>query len=541
MARITTLEHAVKAISTYPEDRINLVDLGELINMSPRTLAEQIKRKKIKAALSGNRYHVEKAEALRLAEQNESKIRGWNRLVDVCKQTGIHRNIGESICRQYTIPCALDLNGHMRVPREGEKQIKAWVSDKKRKKDWVRKTEFAKSIGEHPTLIDTVCRKLNLPIDHDMSGLVILSPEAQAGFMEWRERRDLHRNGVIESGGKKYYSLAKTAEDAARYFAEEGKPDFEKVAKTYYRRFSFWIQEGLPYKTLKGKKYFTNTVYKELIDDLSVAEAARVAGVCKTTIKSWIRSGSLTTKRGVAKRRSLSKKQFTLALKEKYERSPVLKKKDRIPVKILPELDEWADRIKLRGREGVIKALKEATGLSDAELYPLQSGCGIVPRLVKMTYDEWCIKRECGMQVEIHPDYQGYSSSRIHELAGDILEQRLVADKNVFCGMIAVYTGADVDAAEKWLFDSEYEGFMNFDLGELLRKLIEHQGARVYADHLEFAINDLLIHPHSRDYGVVSQVLDHKTIRVEWKNLGAVTMAHCAGASVEQYQVAMAR
>lgn len=541
MATDTALKIVFEKIENQPGDAIHLVELGELVCMSPRTLAEQIKRNKIRASLSGNRYCVDKQEARRLAEKNISKIRGWNRLVDICRQSAIHRNIGESICRQHEIPCELDLNGHMRVPPDGEDYIAKWVSDKELKKDWVRKTDFAKSIEEHPTLVDTVCRKLDLLIDHDMSGMVILSPAAQQGFLEWRERRDLHRNGVMERNGKTYYSLVKTAEDAAMYFAEPGKDGFEKVAKTYYRRFSFWIQEGLPYETLKGKKYFSEEVYKELVDDLSVAEAARVAGVCKTTIKSWIRSEALSARRSVAKRRSLSKEQFTAVLKNKYENSPVLKKKTVVPAKILPDLNEWADRIQLRGPEGVIRALKESTGLSDAELSPLRSGCGVVPRSVKKMFDEWCIRRECGMEMEIHPDHQGYSSSQIHATCRQILNKKMVAGRSGLIELIAVFSGAEEECVERWLFDSEYKGFMNFDLGELLKKIVEHQGATVYADHLEFCLNDLLIHPHARDFGVVTTVIDHKTIRVQWKNLGVVHMAHAAGAPVEQRVVAVAR
>jgi hypothetical protein len=513
-------------IRGLPDDYLNLSILGEFVAMSPRTLAEQVKRNKIRATLFANRYRVDKDEACRLAGANFCKIKGWKRLVDICKAVGIHRNIGESICRQCELPCELDLNGHMRVPGEAELHIKTWIDEKMQRQDWVRKTEFAKSIGEHPTLIDTVCRKIGLAIDHDMSGLVVLSPEAQQGFLEWRERRDMHRQGVIEQGGKTFYSLAKAADDAACFFAAPGSPDFDKMTKTYYRRFSFWIQEGLPYRTIKGKKYFTTSIYNDLVDDLSVAEASRVAGVCKTTIKSWIRSGCIETHSGVAKRRSLSKKQFVEVLRTKYRESPVLRKKPFIPVKVLPSLMEWAERLDLRGEESVIKALAGAMKIPERELESLRSGCGLISRKVKVKLDEWTLLRESGMLIDVHPEFQGMRASKARAMVDEILAKNYVPVEAHVIAFLSVFTGAECRTVETWLHVDNADSFLKVEVSELLEQIISHQGARFYSGTDHFTVGDFLVHPHTQDYGVVKGCIDSKRILVEWKSMGELHMVH---------------
>ncbi|MFT5499595.1 MAG: AraC-like DNA-binding protein [Kiritimatiellia bacterium] len=530
----TSLEQICAQIRALPEEHLNLSTLGEFVAMSPRTLAEQVKRNKIRATLFSNRYRVDKEEACLLATGNYCKIRGWNRLVDICKAVGIHRNIGESICRQCELPCELDLNGHMRVPPEAELHIKTWVDEKMQRQDWVRKTDFAKSIGEHPTLIDTVCRKIGLSIDHDMSGLVVLSPEAQAGFLEWRERRDMHRQGVIEQGARTFYSLAKAAEDAARFFAAPGTAEFDKMAKTYYRRFSFWIQEGLPYRTIKGKKYFTTTIYKDLVDDLSVAEAARVAGVCKTTIKSWIRSGCMKTHSGVAKRRSLSKEQFVQVLRAKYLESPVLRKKEFIPVKVLPSLLEWAETLDLRGEESVLKALSEAMKIPERDLEPLASGCGLISRQVKAKLDEWSLLRESGMMIDVHPEYQGMRASKARAMVDEMLRKNYVPGEGHVIAFLSVFTGAEHKTVQSWLQVENGDSFLKVEVSELLEQIMNQKGARFYSGTDHYQIGDFLVHPHTQDYGTVTGSIDAKRILVDWKHMGELQMVH-APAPVEAY------
>jgi hypothetical protein len=414
----------------------------------------------------------------------------------------------------------------MRVPLEAELHIRTWVDEKMQRQDWVRKTDFAKAIGEHPTLIDTVCRKIGLAIDHDMSGLVVLSPEAQQGFLEWRERRDMHRQGVIEQGDGTFYSLAKAADDAARFFAAPGSQDFDKMAKTYYRRFSFWIQEGLPFQTIKGKKYFTTSIYNDLVDDLSVAEASRVAGVCKTTIKSWIRSGCMETHSGVAKRRSLSKKQFVEVLRTKYRESPVLRKKPLIPVKVLPSLMEWAEHLDLRGEESVIKALAEAMKIPERELEPLRSGCGLIPRKVKAKLDEWTLLRESGMMIDVHPEFQGMRVSKARAMVDEILAKNYVPVEAHIIAFLSVFTGAERRTVETWLHVDNADSFLKVEVSELLEQIINHRGGRFYSDTDHYTAGEFLVHPHTQDYGVVKGCIGSKRILVEWKSMGELQMVH---------------
>ena len=234
----------------------------------------------------------------------------------------------------------------------------------------------------------------------------------------------------------------------------------------------------------------------------------------------------MKTHSGVAKRRSLSKRQFVEVLRAKYRESPVLRKKPFIPVKVLPSLMEWAESLDLRGEESVIKALAEALKIPERELEPLRSGCGLISRTVKAKLDEWTLLRESGIMIDVHPEFQGMRASKARAMVDEILANKYVPAEADVIAFLSIFTGAECRTVEAWLHEDNADSFLKVEVSELLEQIISHRDARFYADTDHFAVGDFLVHPHTQDYGVVTGCIGSKRILVEWKGMGELQMVH---------------
>ncbi|MEM7383390.1 MAG: hypothetical protein AAF514_00465 [Verrucomicrobiota bacterium] len=520
------LKETLGKIDAFPGEELPLSVVGPLIAMLPSTLAGQIKIDKIEAVLKNRRYFITKEHARTLVRTNLSKILGWERLVDICKQVGIHRNIGESICRKYDLPCEIDLCGHMRIPPEARERIEAEMQGKRDKKHWVRKVDFAESLNEHPTLVDTVCRKATEEIDLDVHGFVILSPTAQQAFLDWRARRDSRKKAVLEVGGQRYYSLLKTAKDSAAFFVSpSNRATFNKITETYQKRFNYWIRTGLEFRSIDDKRYFHEDVYRQLVDDLTITEAARCGGVAASTIKSWVANGSLSARRTIARRKSLSKEEFVRVLGEKFEHSPVLRSRNEVPVKVLSEIQDLVTSLAFRGPEALLGCLKEVTGISRDALQPLALGSGTVPRVVKDLLDDWTAQIDAGRQPsQIPKDFRGVDAERVRNLTTSLLEGKWSGRRPELENLLSLGTGLGQQVVRSLVSGGQSDPYYSIEVAELL-EFMHKTEPLPYLPEKPYEIGDVLIHPHGGDFGVVTEKASDRQISVCWRKLGPATMA----------------
>ena len=505
-------------IDRSEQTAVDLTRMSKWVQVSPATLAKQIRRGEIKASRDGRRYLIGKSEAKRIVVGNRSMLMGWKRLVDVTSELGFHRNIGESVCRKLGLEKELDMNGHCRISPDAEARLRAWHGDKQKHAGWKRKTDCARELELDPRVVDNLCRKLKLEIDHDIHGYVVLSEGACSAVEEWKMRRDRRRMKVRSVKGQEWYSLRKTAEDSASDLMHPSSPEYDHLVETYYRRFLLWMRNGLPYEVFDGVRYFSKDVHDRLVDDLCVMEAARLGGVGVSTVKGWLSKGLVSSSDYFKCRRSISRRDYTQFLRKQYAESPRLKKKQKVPVRIIEDLDVVMERTNLAGIDMLIAAIERETGIPERELEPLRYRNGFVHRAVKNTLDKWVLLAEQGERVKV-----GFSEKSNEPVGGNGDN----AQRKLLLRLVSTFLQKEADE----VYDLIYEKFeqMPMALKALVDLIKEHSDARVYNPERGYEVGNLLVHPSGGDYGFVTNIEGPRTIQVAWElEFGSITMAQNA-------------
>jgi hypothetical protein len=524
MSTLPNVKKIMNDLDACPYEVMDLNEVSSWVQLSSATLAKQIRRGKIKARRDGRRYMITRSEVRRVIEKNRSVLLGWNRLVDVAKELEFHRNIGESICRQMGLDKELDMNGHCRISPAAEVALRKWHKEKQKLATWTRKVDLARDLELDPRVVDNLCRKLELEFDHDLHGYVILSAEACADVKAWKVRRAQKRCKTREIDGVTWYTLRKTAEDSAAGILCPSAPGYDHLVETYYRRFLLWMRNGLAYETLDGVRYFEQSVYDRLIDDLCVMEAARMGGVGVSTVKGWITKGDLNTSDYFRCRRSISRKEYFSLLRRLYVQSPRLRKKEKVPVKILENIPETARKLQLADVRGLVQALEQETGIPAKELQALYHETGFVHRAVKNAIDKWVLLAEQGHHISVESTVVAESATQVAHM--DAAEQLDNRHRKRVLQLVSTYLQKDVAEIYDLLFGANASVNHSPDIIDLLDLIEKHERAMVYRPDASYQRGDLLVHPSGGDYGLVVEAEQARTIQVAWNgDLGTITMA----------------
>ena len=508
-----------RELESSPLEWMDLATMSGWVGLSPSTLAKQIRRGKIDARRQGKPYLVSKAEVQHVMTKNRPLLEGWSRLVDVTASLNFHRNIGESVCRKAGWTLDLDMNGHCRISPEAEASLRSWYAAKSERSHWIRKTQFAAEIDVDPRVVDNLCRKMGLEIDHDIHGFVILSDQATQAVLDWKERRAARRLKTRDVDGVTWYSLRKTAEDAAAGIVHPRSPDYPRLVETYYRRFLLWMRNGLTYETWSDVRYFSQDVHDRLVDDLCVMEAATIGGVGVSTVKGWLSKNVLKSSNYFECRRSISRQEYVGLLRRFYSQSARLKKREQVPVKILDDLSLTIQKLGLQCVEDFIHEIEKETGIPAKELDALRYEQGFVHRSVKNTIDKWVLLAEQGTPVSLVA--AGGPVEVVATTSADNEQRKRVLH------LVATFLGKELDVAYDLVFA---DGTLTDVEPDRIKKLVDliqaHPEATVYDPSRTYEAGAFLVHPSGGDYGLVVGVPNPRTIQVNWScELGTITMA----------------
>jgi hypothetical protein len=199
----STFEEIVQETSKCEEGGICLSLLAVLLHVDHRTLEAKVKEET--ACLSINRnYLVPKKVALQLSEKHKPSIEGWKTAREIALESGADSKTLKWLLRQGKIAGKKDLCGFWRVPDSEKDKI----------------IEINNAI----------------------------------------------KRGVIEQYGKKFYSIAKAARDAASLITRQGTPEFAKENRRLNKRFQRQVYETLIGQIgFSGKYYVPEEVYRAMI------------------------------------------------------------------------------------------------------------------------------------------------------------------------------------------------------------------------------------------------------------------------------------
>jgi hypothetical protein len=492
--------------------------------LGPQTLKRQAKRGTFRIVSDSNgKASVSKPEALRLAERNRSRLLGWSRLVDVCKELGLHRNIGESVCKAAGEPPSLDLCGHHRISPGNESRLRERSEEWSSRAHWVRKVDFAASVNEDPRLVDVVVRKLMQPIDRDPQGFSILSPAACQAFNNWRAERDARRLPVYEHQNQSYYAVSTVAADAAANMTTPDSPACGRLAERYYRRMLFWISSGsLKAHHLLGKHYLAEMERQAVLDDLPLTEASRCAGVAVSTIKGWVAKGQLQAKRQLGNRRSLSRTHFYHFVKRQYQVSPKLRKRKSVPLWVMGPLQQHAESLGLKSVDSLVKALCTEGPFPTTLRDTIVRGTGEVPMQSWHLLNKWLDTAARGEMPKVLDFYQSMSASEVLTLIDTLAEREVYPDREALLDCCCKLDRTDLKRFQHKLsssvatFSGVIPTFLNMASHRTMLKL--------YAPSQHFAIGDMIMHLDARDFGTVMDVSNQGFMTVDWRSSGPLVM-----------------
>lgn len=517
---------AVHGISEWSDDILPLNQAAKLLGVGAQTLKRQAKRGTFRLVQNADdQPGVSKPEALKLAERNRSRLLGWSRLVDVCKELSLHRNIGESVCKAAGEPPSLDLCGHHRISSENEQRLRERSQEWQSRASWVRKVDFAQSVNEDPRLVDVVVRKLNQPIDRDPQGFAILSQEACQAFNAWRERRDARRMPVYEFESQPYYAVDAVAVDAASNMTTQDSPACKQLAERYYRRVLFWISSGsLKARHLLGKHYLAAPERQAVLDDLPLTEASRCAGVAVSTIKEWVAKGKLEATRHLGNRRSLSRSQFYRFVTQQYRESPKLRKRPCVPLWVLGQLHEHAETLGLKGVESLSKALCQEGPFQSSLEDTIAEGTGSVPIQAWHLLNQWLDSVAEGEIPKALGHYQSMPASRVLTLIDVLAAREAFPDREVLLDCCSTLDRTDRARFKSKLLNSGT--LFSGAIPTFLHMASHRDRLKLYLPGERFAVGDMIMHLEAYDFGIVTDLSEQGTMTVDWRSSGPLVMRY---------------
>lgn len=466
--------------------------------------------------LTGEKVHqwaipVSEVELLR---KRRDSMKHWPRLVDVCRDLGIHRNLGESLCRRANMAVEKDFSDDYRVPPSAVKHLRGCVNAQAKRKDWIALQDFANELGLPPNVVDGGMRKLGLQFDHNFSGQVVFPEKTRRELLKWRESIAERRRPVLRHQGEKLFKLRCTAERSATFFASAGTPEHAAKVEALCARYRFWIQRGLPSRRMGRTHYFDQATHELLLDEISTSEASGVAGVAKTTIKDWARKGWLACIEIAPTRRSYSRSGLLALLRKRFREEGKMRRRPVVPVQMLPSLGVLCEELQIRNSEVFCHILQLAAGASREDCVSLQQGHGMVARSIWETIEGWRADVAEGRR----PSCRGSEN-----VAPDAGEESLAALPDV----LAFLSGVSKDRFESVLGSRFTKSLTPLEVSGICSLISRHHGRLcVYNTSGHFFVGDLLIDPDAVDFGAVREMVNGSAMEVDWVRRGRLRMVN---------------
>lgn len=471
--------------------------------------------------LETGRLHGEKmhqwsipANEIEILNQRRNAMKDWPRLVDVCRDLGIHRNLGESLCRRSDIAVEKDFSDDYRIPPSAVKYLNDCVSAQEKRKDWILLQDFANELKLPPNVVDGGMRKLGLEFSHNFSGQVIFPEATRLELLNWRERIADRRRPVLQQDGKALFKLRCTAERSATFFAAEGTADHAAKVEALCARYRFWIQRGLPSTRMGRTHYFDQATHDLLLDEISTSEASNLAGVAKTTIKDWARKGWLPCIEIAPTRRSYSRAGLLALLRKRFREEGKMRKRPVVPVRLLPAVNDLSQELGMENVGVFFHILQLAAGASQQDCEVIREGQGMVSRTTWETIENWRQDIAAGRRP---------SCSGTAEIVAEADEGAISALPNV----LAFLSGVSKDRFESVVGDRFAKSLTPLEVHGICKLISHHEGRLcVYHTAGKFGVGDLLIDPDAYDFGSVQEMINGSAMDVDWVRRGKLRMVH---------------
>lgn len=260
----------------------------------------------------------------------------WRKAVDVARDNGLHRNQVERIIRFFGDRSMLlyARDQKLYVSHAGERLVK----QKRKELDGFGDRKFIPQVAlEYKLPINCVTAYFSnrrIKIERDPLGRARLTHEQASEFAEWRElvsKRKSHAD--IDINGERYRSIIRVAREKAALLHPPKSVGFREAAQREEHVLRLFTQRsGTSVPTALGT-YLPARISTNFILSLTLKQAARIANVSETTIKSWRAKDQRLLAPEVPGRRTIGVSLLGLRAKieEKYQSEPKLKKGGVIP------------------------------------------------------------------------------------------------------------------------------------------------------------------------------------------------------------------
>ena len=454
------------------------------------------------------------ASEVALLRKRRDAMKHWPRLVDVCRELTIHRNLGESLCRKADVAVEKDFSDDYRIPPSAVKYLRKCVGEQEKRKDWLLLQDFASELGLPPNVVDGGMRKLGLRFDHNFSGQVIFPEKTREELLKWRGRIADRRRPVLQHNGQQLFKLRCTAEHSATFFASAGTPEHAAKVEALCARYRFWIQRGLRSVRMGRTHYFDLATHQLLLDEISTSEASTLAGVAKTTIKDWARKGWLPCIEIAPTRRSYSRSGLLKLLRKRFREEGKMRKRPVVPVRLLPPLEDLTRELHIENQTVFFHILQLAAGAGRADCELIREGHGMLARSIWETIEGWREDVAAGRRP---------SCSGSPKIAPDADEAAVSALPDV----LAFLSGVSREKFEAVVGDRFTKSLTPLEVHGICRLISQHQGRLcVYTTMGHFSVGDLLIDPDAHDFGAVMEMVNGSAMEVDWVRRGKLRMVH---------------
>ncbi|MGK0186670.1 MAG: hypothetical protein ACI9R3_002453 [Verrucomicrobiales bacterium] len=494
------------------EDNVTLCEAARSLGVSNGLVRKWLEN----GRLNGEKLHqwsIPSAE-IDVLSQRRDAMKSWPRLVDVCRDLGIHRNLGESLCRRSDIAVEKDFSDDYRIPPEAVTHLKGCVIDQDKRKGWILLQDFANELGLPPNVVDGGMRKLNLEFAHNFSGQVIFPDSTRDELLNWRERIADRRRPVLRHNGEELFKLRCTAERSGTFFAADGTPEHSAKVEALCARYRFWIQRGLQSTRMGRTHYFNQATHDLLLDEISTSEASNLAGVAKTTIKDWARKGWLPCIVIAPTRRSYSRSGLLALLRTRFRDEGKMRKRPVVPVRLLPVVSDLLEELGIENASVFFHILQLAAGASQQDCDVIREGHGMVSRSTWETIENW--------RQDIAAGRRPHCSGSV-EIVAEAEEGAVAALPNV----LAFLSGVSKERFESVVGDRFAKSLTPLEVHGICQLISHHKGRLcVYNTNGKFGVGDLLIDPDAYDFGAVQEMINGSAMDVDWVRRGRLRMVH---------------
>ncbi len=482
-------------------------EAARVLRVHPRSLRDWIQKGRLRARFEGGRYVFDEA-VISALRARQDRVLAWDRLVDVSRRLGIHRNLGESLCRSAGFAIEKDLTDDYRIPPEAIRHLESCIEANARQQGWTRLSDLANELGLPRNVLDGGIRQQGLELGYDHSGQITLPPASCDALRAWRQKLELANSDEAIVEGRRVYSLCRTAAEAAEKFAIPGSTKHRELTETLIARYRYWIAQGLPTIRLVRQRFFDEATHRALVDDITLLEASRLTGISHGRLKHWAATERIVQTEVSPTRRSFSFGSVLSVIAEELgEKAP-----PQMGVRSLPSWRELGRRLRLPNGVSLRRWLILAAGASLEELHALESGAGFVSAKLWRMVTGWLRAIEAGRR----PPKRAIDSPSHHD---ELIRAPELAT------LLSWFSGLDSELFGDILWRGMVNRAQMQEVCLVCDHLIRGGAVRPYEPLQAFNGGELLLDPNGCDLGMV-QRRDVNQIRVDWMRRGTLTMRH---------------